>query len=81
MKKYSAPDYKSNFTQNFTYLRKHLGISKRKMAELSGISVSSVTKIENGEIPPKLSIEILFEIEKYFGILPADLLCKCLEDK
>lgn len=61
-----------NFVYNVTWLRKHYGISKKKMAALLGIGVGSINKIENGELPPKLSIDIIFNIQSCFGIHPKD---------
>lgn len=63
-----------NFMHNVSYIRKHYGLSKKKMAELLDIGVGSLNKIENGEIPPRLSVEILFNIYDNFGIYPQDML-------
>lgn len=63
-----------NFTYNVSYLRKHYGLSKKKMAELLDIGVGSLNKIEMGELPPRLSVEILFNIYNNFGVHPKDIL-------
>lgn len=60
-----------NFAHNVAWLRKHYGISKKKMAELLWIGIWSLNKIEKGEIPTRLSVEILFDIHKCFGACPA----------
>ncbi len=72
-------DHKEIFIYNFTYLRKKYGISKKKMAELLDISVTSVNKIERGELPPKLNTNIIFKIQNLFGVAVKDLMGKHLE--
>lgn len=47
-----------NFVHNVVWLRKHYGISKKKMAEILGIGVASLNKIEDGFLPPKIGINI-----------------------
>ena len=59
---------------NITYLRKKYGISKKKMSELLGIGIKSLNKIEKGEVPPRLSANVIFNIWRYFHIRPKDLL-------
>ena len=53
---------------NILYLRKSNNISKKEMAEILGIGISSLSKIEKGILPPRLSVEILFKIKNCFGI-------------
>lgn len=53
---------------NVSYLRKELNISKNKMAEILGIGVKTLTKIEQGILPPRLSVKVLFKIQQCFGI-------------
>ncbi|MBQ7575295.1 MAG: helix-turn-helix transcriptional regulator [Bacteroidales bacterium] len=36
--------------------RKHLKISQRQLAELSGVGINTLTKIERGEANPTLSV-------------------------
>ena len=59
------------FTHNIRWLRKKHGLSKRKMAELLGIGLWSLNRLERGQIPPRMTIEILFAVQKHFGISPA----------
>lgn len=61
------------FLHNIVWLRKHYRLSKKGMAQILGISVWSLNKLENGEIPPKLKIDIVFSIQDHFGIHPKDL--------
>ena len=59
-----------NFINNIAYLRKKNGLSKKEMATILNISIYALNKIERGELPPKLSIEIIFNLQKHFKILP-----------
>lgn len=61
------------FVYNVSWLRNHYGIKKKTMAELLGIGVGSLNKIEKGELPPRLTVEIIFNIQNYFGIHPKEL--------
>ncbi len=61
------------FCQNIKYLRKIHHLSKKKMAQLLGISVDSLTKLEHDIMPPMLSCEILFHILDNFSIFPGDI--------
>ena len=65
--------------QNIAWLRKYHRISKKRMAKLLGIGVWSLNKIEKGELPPRLGINIVFAVEKHFGIRPTVQLSQRLE--
>ncbi len=54
--------------KNIALLRKQNSLSKKEMAHLLGIGIKSLNKIENGELPPHLGVDILFCIEKHFCI-------------
>ncbi len=69
------------FANNVKWIRKTYGISKKKMASLLKIGIGSLNKIENGEMPPRLTIEIFFIIYKFFGIHPKDQLGERLAEK
>ena len=62
------------FSHNVAWLRSHHGLSKMKMAELLGIGVGSLNKIEKGILPPQLSAWVIVEINRNFHIRPNDLL-------
>ncbi|MBQ8403580.1 MAG: helix-turn-helix transcriptional regulator [Clostridia bacterium] len=66
------------FCKNIKTLRNIKKLSKRKMAKILGIGVKSLTSIENGVIPPRLSCEVAFEIKRHFGITLEDLFKKIL---
>lgn len=57
-----------NFCHNITWLRKHHHLSKKEMAKLLGISIGSLNKIESGQIPPRMTTEVLTQANKHFGI-------------
>lgn len=61
------------FLHNVIWLRKHYGLSKKEMAKKLGISVWMLNKIEKGELPPRLAIDVLFCIYKEFGVFMSDI--------
>lgn len=66
----------ANFAYNVTWLRKHSGKTKKQMAQLLRIGVRSLTKLEQGIIPPKLKVDVLFYIYEEFYIRPDELLAR-----
>ncbi len=60
------------FLKNVTWIRRHYGLSKKRMAELLGIGIASLNKIENGEMPQRLGVEIVFRICDKFGLSPEE---------
>ncbi len=56
------------FVRNIIWLRKHYKIPKNKMAEILGIDIAALNKIEKNEIPDEVTVEILLNAEKFFGI-------------
>lgn len=46
----------SNIGQQIKERRKSLKVTQRQLAELSGIGINTLTKIERGEANPRLSI-------------------------
>lgn len=64
--------------KNIAYLRKENRLSKKEMSALLKIGVQSLTQIENGELPPRLHISIIFEIQNIFGIAPKTILTRYL---
>ena len=59
-----------NFLYNIAWLRKNHGISKKNMAKILKISISTLNKIEEGILPPKLSANVVWRIYLKFGIRP-----------
>ena len=60
----------SNFTNNIAYLRKKNGLSKKEMAKALNISLYALNKIERGDIPKRISVDIIFNLQKHFKISP-----------
>ncbi len=60
----------NNFINNIAYLRKKKGLSKKEMANVLNISIYALNKIERGELPKKISVEIIFNLQKNFKISP-----------
>ena len=61
------------FTKNITYLRNKNNLSKKEMARLLGIGASSLNKLENGEIPGKMSASVILKTSKAFNMRPCEL--------
>ena len=53
-------------------LRKQHRLSQKEMAQLLGIGVGSLRKIENDSIPLRMSVDVVFKVHAVFGILPED---------
>jgi transcriptional regulator with XRE-family HTH domain len=62
------------FCENFKKLREKEKLYKRKMAKILGIGVSSITLIENGTVPKRLSFKVMLEIYNNFGITPQEMI-------
>ena len=67
------------FCENIKSIRKTNKLSKKEMAKLIGIGTKSLTLIENGRLPPKLGCDVLFEIQKEFGIAPKTIFSKNMQ--
>lgn len=57
-------------TRNISILRQRANLSKKDMATLLHISTHSLTELENGKMPPRMSYEVLLHIYEHFHILP-----------
>jgi len=62
-----------NFCCNVKRLRVENKLTKKQMAEICGIGVGSLNKLEQGILPPRLSAYMLLGIYNYFGIMPSAL--------
>ncbi len=69
----------NTLSENIRWLRKRYHLSKKDMAAILDIGIGSFNKVEKGELPPRLGVDILFNIQHYFGIQPQALLTKRLE--
>ncbi len=53
---------------NIRILRVKNGLSKKKMAKILGIGISSLCRLEAGEVPPRLGSNMLMRIRDHFQI-------------
>ena len=67
-------------SHNILYLRKSSNITKKEMARILGIGIKTLNNVEQGILPPRLSVEILFRIYKLFGVSIHLLLSEKLGD-
>ena len=58
------------FCKNIKELRWRNDLSKKQMAKVLGIGTKTLTKIENGILPPRLSCDILIKVYEVFHVLP-----------
>lgn len=63
----------SIFCNNVKVLRERNGLSSEKMAEICGITLSSLMLIERGVLPSDLTIDIAIRLYRYFKISPENL--------
>ena len=68
------------FSENILQLRKMYGYSKQQMASILRVSPWMLGKIEQGILPPRLSVDILFAVQEHFGISPSKQLSQNLAD-
>lgn len=66
-------------SKNVKYLRKSRGITQKEMAKILGIGVGSLSKLEKGKLPPRLCVDVLFIMERAFGIKSYRFLCEEIE--
>lgn len=61
-----------NFCHNIKWLRNENEYSKSKMAKMLGISVKTLEKLENGEMPNKLSVKVISNVKYHFNLHPVE---------
>lgn len=64
--------------KNIAWLRNENHLSKKEMAALLKIGIPSLTQIESGDLPPRLRVNIIFEVQKVFGIAPKTIFTQYL---
>ena len=62
------------FGKNIAYLRTKNNLSKTSMAKIMHVGMQTLNKIENGEIPKKMDIDVFDNVYKAFGIAPHEQL-------
>lgn len=60
---------------NVRILRKKHGYSKKRMAEICGVSIKTINKMEQGIFPPRLMIDAVGKLAFHFGIEMEALFC------
>ena len=65
------------FSQHVQRIRREQKLTQREMANRLGIGVRTLSMIERGILPPRLSCEIVFRIQDQFAIHPQDLFKPC----
>ncbi|MBO5219882.1 MAG: helix-turn-helix transcriptional regulator [Clostridia bacterium] len=63
----------ARFCSNIRTLREREGLSKAAMAKRLHIGVGTLTRLERGELPPRLDCCIIFAICDEFDISISDL--------
>ncbi len=67
------------FCKNVKILRLKNNLTPMEMAHICGIGVKTLSLIEKGIIPPRLSVSILVSISNYFRIRPYDMFDKVIK--
>lgn len=61
------------FCANVKRLRVRDNLTLREMADRLHISLKTLTRLERGEIPPRLSVAVVCRISREFGVHPKEL--------
>ncbi len=59
--------------RNLVHLRKKAAMTQKEMAALMGIGVSTLRKLESGQLPPRLGMDVIFALCDAFSISPGSL--------
>lgn len=62
------------FCKNVSYLRQFNSLSRTAMARIMGLTVKTLDRIKEGDIPQRTNIKALYNLHRYFGLSPQDLL-------
>lgn len=65
---------------NIRKLRLKNGLSQKQMAKHLHIGTESLRKMERGEIPPRMGVNLIFYTCKYFGVTIRQLFSENLQD-
>lgn len=65
-----------NLCHNIYRLRKANNLTQREMAKILKIGVESLRKLEAGIIPPRMTVDVLYQVYAAFGISPDQLVAK-----
>ena len=56
--------------ENICRARKESAMSQKQLADIMGISVATLKKLENGEVPPRMKVTAILRFCKQFGLKP-----------
>lgn len=69
------------FCANLKHLREKEGLTHKEMAACLGIGVETLKRLERGEIPPRVSVEVIFRASTVFGLHPKELFRPPMKDE
>lgn len=69
----TVQDEMAIFCANVKRLRVRDGLTIQEMADRLHIGVKTLTRLERGEIPPRLSAAVICRISREFGVHPKEL--------
>lgn len=72
------PNELDNLIHNINRLRIHNKLSKKKMADIMGVSLKTINKIEKGEFPQRLGANNIYNICVYFKMSASELFEKTI---
>lgn len=64
------------FSRNLRFIKDKYKLTQKQMAEICGIGMVSMSKLLKNELPPRVGVECLFRLSKYFEVEIKDLFCK-----
>ncbi len=62
------------FCKNVKAIRKNNNLTQRQSAEICGVSVSVIQKLEHGIIPSRASLKVMISVSRHFGCTVESLL-------
>ncbi len=77
---YVSEEEKKNVAKNVLWLRKQHGLSQKQFAKMLSIAPTSLSKIEKGDLPPRLCVLVPFRISCRFGIPTQTLFSTVIEE-
>ena len=70
-----------NFMYNLAWLRKKHGLSRTRMAAILGIRISTLDRLERGDLPEDLPAEVLLHLMRWYCLTPSALLSGHLDEQ
>ncbi|MBQ8893936.1 MAG: helix-turn-helix transcriptional regulator [Clostridia bacterium] len=66
-------EFSNVFCKNIQLLRRRTRLTQKQMAARLSISTKTLSQIESGILPPRLSCQVLFTLCEWFDLQPQDL--------